>query len=120
MHVPPYGYDPVLQVQFVKAALPVDELEFDGQVMHVELSDAPTAEEYVPVEQALHVEAPTAVEYVPAPQSVHAADPVDTLYFPATHAVQTPLGPVHPVLQVQTGGTTSSTGFSTPPVSAPL
>jgi hypothetical protein len=59
-----------LQVQFTKAALPAGEFEFDGQTLHVELAEAPTA-----------------VEYVPPPQFVHAADPVDILYLPATHAV---------------------------------
>ena len=34
---------PALQVQFVKAALPAGELEFDGQALHVELAEAPTA-----------------------------------------------------------------------------
>ncbi len=84
--VPPSGpLQPVLQVQLVKAALPTGELEFDGQAMHFEL-----------------VEEPTAVEYVPAPQSEHRADPVDVLYFPATHAEQVPpSGPLQPVLQVQ-------------------
>ncbi len=80
-HVPPSGpVLPALQMQLVqlaKAALPTGELEFDGQfegqVMHVEITEAPTA-----------------VEYVPAPQSVQAADPVAILYFPATHVVQFP------------------------------
>ena len=59
--------------QLVKDALPAGEVELDGQAMHVELPEAPTA-----------------VEYVPAPQSVQAADPVDALYLPATHAVHVP------------------------------
>jgi hypothetical protein len=72
-------------VQFAKAPLPGGEFEFDGQTLHVEL-----------------VEAPTAVEYVPAAQSEQAAFPVNTLYFPATHAVHgAPTGPVDPALQVQ-------------------
>ena len=63
--------------QLVKDALPAGEVELDGQAMHVELPEAPTA-----------------VEYVPAPQSVQAADPVDSLYLPATHAVHvSPSGP---------------------------
>jgi hypothetical protein len=71
--------------QLVKDALPAGEVEFDGQAMHVELPEAPTA-----------------VEYVPAPQSVQATDPVDDLYFPATHAAHgTPIGPIDPALQVQ-------------------
>jgi hypothetical protein len=74
-------------VQFVKAALPAGELEFDGQVMHVE---APTAVEYVPPAQSEHL------------PSVMAEVAFDALYFPATHAVHVPpLGPVHPALQVQ-------------------
>ena len=74
-------------MQLVKAALPSGELEFNGQSLHVELPEAPTAVEYVPAPQSVHRIAPVDVEYVPAPQSVHTADPVDALYFPATHAV---------------------------------
>ena len=119
VHVPPSGPDrdpvhPAVQkqlMQLVKAALPTGELEFDGQfdgqvmhvvaavtllylpvphAVHVELAEAPTAEEYVPAPQLVHrvaPVAPVAVEYVPAPQSVHlmAADTV--LYLPATHVV---------------------------------
>ena len=81
---------PLLQVQFVKAALPAGEFESDGQVLHVELSEAPSAVEYVPAPQLVHRAAPVAGEYVPAPQSVHAAGPVDALYFPATHGVHRP------------------------------
>ncbi len=74
-----------MQAQLVKPRLPAGQLEFDGQTLHVELADAPTA-----------------VEYVPVPQSVHRDDPLNALYFPATHAVHVPpSGPVHPVLQVQ-------------------
>jgi hypothetical protein len=109
-HGPPFGpVDPVLQVQLVKAALPAVELEFDGQALHVEL-----------------VEAPTAAEYVPAPQSVQVAVPVNVLYFPATHAVHgPPSGPENPALQVHEvtlpgGALEGTTAFSTPPVSAPL
>jgi hypothetical protein len=69
-HGPPFGpVDPVLQVQLVKAALPAGELEFDGQALHVELDEAPTA-----------------AEYVPALQFVQGAVPGKSLYFPATHA----------------------------------
>ena len=64
---------PALQVQFVKAELPSDELEFVGQSLHVELAEAPTA-----------------VEYVPAGQSLQLAEPVDALYVPASHAVHVP------------------------------
>ena len=87
VQMPPSGPDePALQEQFVKSALPAGEMEFDGQALHVELAEAPTA-----------------VEYAPVPQSVHRADPVDTLYFPATHAVQVPpSGPEKPALQLQT------------------
>ena len=74
VHGPPAGPgNPALQVQFVKFALPAGEVELDGQVMHVELAEAPTA-----------------VEYVPTPQSEQTADPVDVLYFPATHALHVP------------------------------
>jgi hypothetical protein len=71
--------------QLVKDALPADEVELDGQAMHVELPEDPTA-----------------VEYVPAPQSVQVAVPFKVLYFPATHAAHgPPFGPVDPALQVQ-------------------
>jgi hypothetical protein len=74
-----------LQAQLVKPRLPAGQLEFDGQTLHVELAEAPTA-----------------VEYVPVPQSVHRDDPLNALYFPATQPVHVPpSGPVHPVLQVQ-------------------
>ena len=46
VQVPPSGpVHPTLQVQFVKAALPKGELESVGQVMHVELAEAPSAVE---------------------------------------------------------------------------
>jgi len=71
-------------VHFVKAELPPGELEFDGQALHVEFAEAPTA-----------------VEYVPAAQSVQVAFPFNALYLPATHAVHVPpSGPVDPALQV--------------------
>jgi hypothetical protein len=73
-------------VQLVKAALPAGEFEFDGQALHVEL-----------------VEAPTAVEYVPAPQSVHRAAPVNAVYLPASHKVHmSPGDEVDPLLQEAT------------------
>jgi hypothetical protein len=72
-------------VQLVKAALPSGELEFDGQTRHVEITEDPTA-----------------VEYVPAAQSEQVAVPVNALYCPATHAAHgSPFGPVDPALQVQ-------------------
>ena len=44
VHVSPTGpVDPALQVQFVKAALPAGELEFDGQVIQFEIAEAPPA-----------------------------------------------------------------------------
>ena len=46
VHGPPFGpVAPAMQVQFVKAALPAGELEIDGQALHVELAEAPTAVE---------------------------------------------------------------------------
>jgi hypothetical protein len=85
-HGPTFGpVDPALQVQLVKAALPSGEVEFDGQALHVEFAEAPTA-----------------VEYVPPKQFVQAAVPVNTLYFPAAHAAhEPPFAPVDPALQVQ-------------------
>jgi hypothetical protein len=74
-----------LQVQFAKAALPAGEFEFDGQTLHVELAEAPTA-----------------VEYVPATQSEQVAVPVNALYFPDTQAEQVPpSGPENPASQMQ-------------------
>ena len=71
VHAPPAGpLHPALQVQLVKAVLPAGEMVFDGQAMHVEFTEAPTA-----------------VEYVPIPQSVQLADPVDVLYLPGAHAM---------------------------------
>jgi hypothetical protein len=53
----------------------------------------------------MHVEiteAPTAVEYIPAQQVEQVALPVNDLYVPATHAAhEPPSGPVDPALQVQ-------------------
>ena len=64
-------------MQLAKAGLSTGELEFDGQVMHVEL-----------------VEAPPVVEYVPALHFVQTADPVDSLYFPDMQTVhESPSGP---------------------------
>ena len=57
-------------MQLDKLPLPAGEVPLDGQSMHVELAEAPTA-----------------VEYVPTPHSVQTADPVDVLYLPSTHAV---------------------------------
>jgi hypothetical protein len=111
-----------LQVQLVKAALPAGELEFDGQTLHVEFVEAPTAVEYVPPKQSVHAAGPVntlyfpaahaeqvvaadtvgSLEYVPAPQSEQVAFPFNDLYLPPTHAAhQPPFGPVHPALQVQ-------------------
>jgi hypothetical protein len=99
-HGPPFGpVDPVLQVQLVKAELPTGEMEFDGQGLHLEIADAPTAVEYVPAPQPMQAALP-AGEYVPAPQFVQVAVPVNALYFPATHGSHgPPFGPVDPVLQ---------------------
>ncbi len=76
---------PVLQVQFAKAALLAGELEFDGQEMHVEITEAPTD-----------------VEYVPATQFEQVAVPVNDLYCPAAHTAHgDPFAPVDPALQMQ-------------------
>jgi len=90
----PVPDDPALQVHNAKAPLAAGELEFVGQVRHVEPATAPTA-----------------VEYVPAPQSEHVAVPVDALYFPATHWVHVPpLGPDAPALHVHAVLTLLATG----------
>ena len=77
IHDPPSGpEEPTFQVQLIKTHLPTDELEFVGQVMHVEI-------------------VVNTVEYVPTPQSVQFADPVDDGYFPVTNTVHvSPSGPV--------------------------
>jgi hypothetical protein len=47
-HGPPFGpVNPVLQMQLVKDVLPESAKVFDGQSMHVEIDEAPTAEEYL-------------------------------------------------------------------------
>ena len=47
-HGPPFGpVNPVLQMQLVKAVLPESAKVFDGQSMHVEIDEDPTAEEYL-------------------------------------------------------------------------
>jgi hypothetical protein len=107
-----------LHVQLVRAALPAGELagelEFDGQALHVEFAEAPTAGEYFPVPQSVHVvldDEPLTTEYLPASHAVQSdsaslpivsryvpgghssqfAEPVAFLYFPASQ-------PVHGVL----------------------
>jgi hypothetical protein len=54
-----------LQVQFVTTELPAGELEFDGQTMHVEFTEDPTAVEYVPSPHCVHVEDPLIFWYEP-------------------------------------------------------
>ena len=87
MHVPPSGPEnPALQVHLVKAGLPADELEFDGQELHVELAKAPTAVEYVSGVQSRHValdDEPLTDEYLPAShamQSESASLPIVSRY----------------------------------------
>ena len=76
---------PLLQRQWVAAALPLGELESAGHAAQV------------PAEVAEVV-----VRYVPAAQSVHVAGPIESLYFPATQPVHVPpSGPVDPGLQTQ-------------------
>ena len=73
---------PLLQRQWVAAALPLGELESAGHAAQV------------PAEVADVV-----VRYVPAAQSVHVAVPVIILYFPPAHAVHAkPFAPVYPAL----------------------
>jgi hypothetical protein len=82
-----------------------ERTQFAGQTVHVELDEAPTAAEYVPVPQVVHdasADPPAPTRYLPAPQSVQFLLPAADLYLPATHAVQIPpLGPEYPALQVQ-------------------
>jgi len=59
-HAPPSGpVCPTLQVQLVGAGAPLGECEFAGQEAHV-----------------LSAVRPTAAEYFPSPQSVHLTEPI--------------------------------------------
>jgi len=91
VHVPPLGpLHPLLQVQLVEAELPLGELAFDGQALHVAVADAPTAVEYVPAVHCMHTVVPVNVLYLPASHAVHvvAATPAEyVLYLPVSHAV---------------------------------
>ncbi len=63
--VPPVTVPYLPATQFVhaeKAELPAVELEFDGQAMQVEVTEAPTDVEYVPAPQVVHVVAPVDVK----------------------------------------------------------
>ena len=72
-------------VQFVDAVLPLGDIPFDGQALQVALDDAATA-----------------AEYLLATHRVHGTGPGIVLYLPASHALHVPpLGPLHPLLQVQ-------------------
>jgi len=85
VHVPPSSpEDPALQVHAVSTE-PSGESESIGHATHV---DSPAA--------------PTALEYVPAPQLLHVDAPMTFVYFPAPHSVQVPpSGPKEPTLQLQ-------------------
>jgi hypothetical protein len=108
MHMLPSGPEkPALQVQLVKAALPAGELDFDGQELHVEFAEGPTAAEYFPSPHCVHVEDPLIFWYEPDEHKVHVlravapvvfenfpdahdkhdADPLTFMYFPATQFV---------------------------------
>ncbi len=110
---------------------PAGELEFDGQAMHVELSEAPTVVEYVPDPQVtqvcavvalttllylpgahrVHVDTAVTLLYLPEPHAVHVADPVAFLYVPAAHAVhEPPSGPEKPTLHVHCVNVVLETG----------
>ena len=69
--------DPLLHVQSLRASLPEDDDDREGQFEH-----------------ALDVE-----EYLPASQSMHAVDPSTVLYFPGAHVEQDPGSPVSPTGQ---------------------
>jgi hypothetical protein len=81
------------------------ELEFDGQALHVDFAEAPTAVEYVPAGQAVHdasADCPVPVPYLPAPQAMQSPLPAPDLYLPASHSVQLPpAAPDDPALQIQ-------------------
>jgi hypothetical protein len=126
VQVPPFApVKPMLQIQDSKAILPPGDAEFDGQLVQVPASVAPTTAEYELAPQLMHVlakealsvaeylpapqstqelatVAPVIGRYLPAPQSVHATAPVITLYFPAAQAPHgPPFAPVNPMLQIQ-------------------
>jgi hypothetical protein len=76
-HVWPFGPEyPGLHVHAVCTLLPVDELEFDGQGLHIELADDPTAPEYVFTPQFVHVPTPDSGLYFPTPHKVQSDGPV--------------------------------------------
>jgi hypothetical protein len=92
MQLPPAAPDdPVLQRQAAEAELPAGALEFDGQALHVEFAEAPTAVEYVPAGQAVHdasAVCPVATPYFPAPQTRQVSVTVDVVRnLPAAHGV---------------------------------
>jgi hypothetical protein len=82
---PPVGPEnPALQVQFVNAALLAGELEFDGQAMHVEVAEAPTAVEYVPSPQLVHRAAETSVKSTPRTMRSAMAEVASVLRYSST------------------------------------
>jgi len=85
-HVPPFSpLHPALHLQSIGLLLPSGEFESDGHPWQVAAAIAP----------------PT-LEKWSGEQLVHAASPDSGLYLPAMHSVQAcPLGPVDPILQVQ-------------------
>ena len=76
---------PALQVHAVTTTLGLGESVFTGHTTQVAAAVAPSAP-----------------EYAPAPQFVHVILPIASLYVPAAHGEHTPpSGPVNPALQAQ-------------------
>ena len=78
----------MLQVQLVKAVLPADEFEFDGQTKHVELAEAWP---YLPAGHSRHVfldDDPLTTENLPGTHAIQSANSAlldVSAYFPAGH-----------------------------------
>ena len=94
-HAPPSGpVEPALQTHADAPALPVGEEELAGHASHVVLAVAPSAAEYLPASQSMHVSMPAPALNLPAAQSTHAQ----------------PSGPVEPALQMHADAAALSAG----------
>ena len=66
-------------MQLVEVELPAGEVEFDGQVMHVELAEDPTAVEYVPAAQSVQTaEVDVALQEATNPELITLPSDVNT------------------------------------------
>jgi len=102
VHVPPFGpVNPALHEQLLKTVLPIELIEFTGQLVHAE---TPVASLYLPASHRTHMLELTLPRgaLVAPEQLVHAALPVMSLYFPPAHAVHDHWSaPVYPTSQKQ-------------------